>query len=54
MKVSKYRNSIFRDFIGCLISKLTHNGSRLCEVPAAFASAEALAEVNIKKVGHFA
>ncbi len=26
MKVSKYRNNIFGDFIGCLFSKLTHNG----------------------------
>ncbi|GMQ33691.1 hypothetical protein Ataiwa_19630 [Algoriphagus taiwanensis] len=25
MNVSKYRNNIFRNFIGCLFSKLTHN-----------------------------
>jgi len=25
MIVSKYRNNIFRDLIGCLYSKLTHN-----------------------------
>lgn len=25
MKVSKNRNNIFRDFLGCQFSKLTHN-----------------------------
>lgn len=28
MKVSKNRNNVLRDFLGCRFSKLTHNGSQ--------------------------